>query len=101
MQAGDEALIRVHAEWDGWQSAEVRMRDLQDVHWLQPNDAPRRFVHAFISCSAIVSGDIGHRCETASAPHRLLVCVLKRHATAGAYDELVRRAGGSLVGIGH
>jgi hypothetical protein len=97
MEARDEALIRVHAEWDGWRSAEVRMRDLHDVHWLRPNGAPRRFVHAFISCTDIVSGDIAHRCEAASAPHRLLVCVLKRHAIPDAYAELARRAGGSLV----
>jgi hypothetical protein len=90
----DPALIRVQREWDGWRTAEVRLNDLQDVHWFQPAGAPRPLVHAYVSCDSVMSGDLPHDCHCTPAPHRLLVCVLKRHTTGRAYSEMVRRADG-------
>jgi hypothetical protein len=85
-------LIRVHREWHGWRSAEVRFGDLRDVHWFQQPGAPHSLIHAYVSCTALVTGDIPHDCDAKSAPHRLLVCVLKRHALPSAYTALVRCA---------
>lgn len=93
MPAHDETLIRVQSAWDGWRNAEVRFNDLRDVHWLQPARAPHALVHGSISCSNIVTGDIPHDCDRRSAPHRLLVCILKRHTIPTVYAELARRAG--------
>jgi hypothetical protein len=87
-------LIRVHGTWDGWQSAEVRLEDLHDVHWLTPLRAPHAFLHATIACSAIVSGSIPHSCDPENGPHRLLVCVIKKHTVGSTYTELTRRADG-------
>jgi hypothetical protein len=92
MRAPDEMVIRVHSEWNGWRNAEVRLDDLQDVHWFQPAGAPHALVHGYIFCSDIVVGDIPHVCDRKSAPHRLRVCILKRHAIASVYAELARGA---------
>jgi hypothetical protein len=92
MRAYDDMLIRVQPDWNGWRNAEVRMGDLQYVHWVQPKRAPRALVHGYISCSNIVIGDIPHDCDRGSAPHRLLVCILKRHTIPAVYEELARRA---------
>jgi hypothetical protein len=92
MQAHDGMLIRVQSEWNGWRTAEVRLQDLQIVHWFQPSQAPHSLLHGYISCTNLVSGDIPHDCDRASAPHRLLVCILKRHAIPSVYAELARRA---------
>jgi hypothetical protein len=92
MQTETETLVQVQREWDGWKTAEVRLSDLRDVHWFQPDRAPRPMVHGYISCSAIVSGEIPHECSPAHAPHQLLVCILKSHTVPSAYMELVRRA---------
>jgi hypothetical protein len=93
MQAHDGMLIRVLSEWNGWRTAEVRFRDLQIVHWFQPSQAPHRLLHGYISCTTLVTGDIPHNCDRGSSvPHRLLVCILKRHAIPSAYAELARRA---------
>lgn len=94
MQAYDDVLIRVHAEWNGWLNAEVRMDDLQDVRWIQPNHAPHPIVHADVSCSSLATGHLGHACDPQSVPHRVLVCVLKRHVMSEVYAELARRADG-------
>jgi hypothetical protein len=92
MPPRDPALIRVQREWNAWRTAEVRLNDLQDVHWFEPRGAPRPLVHAYMSCASIISGDVPHDCHRTPPPHRLLVCVLKRHTAAGAYSEIVRRA---------
>jgi hypothetical protein len=92
MRAYDDMLIRVHSEWNGWRTAEVRSGDLREVYWIRPNRAPQAIVHGYISCSNIVTGDIPHDCDRRSAPHRLLVCILKRHTMPAVYAELARRA---------
>jgi hypothetical protein len=76
----ERAEIAVQREWNGWRTAMVRVTDLQDIHWLQPNGAPRPLIHAYVSCTKIQSGDISHDCHSTSPPHSLLVCVLKSHA---------------------
>ena len=91
MSAHDDMLIRVHGEWKGWRTAEVRFRDLQEVHWFQPNQAPLPLIHGYISCTEIVTGEIPHACGR-TAPHRLLVCVLRSHTLPTAFAELARCA---------
>jgi len=92
MQAVDDVLVRVQREWNGWQTAEVRLGDLENIHWLQPPRAPRPLAHAYISCAKITSGVIPHNCEHDEGPHRLLVCVLKKHSIPSVYAEISRRA---------
>jgi hypothetical protein len=87
----DDTLIRVHCTWNGCRTAEVRLGDLQQLHWFQPQGAPRPILHGSIQCTSIVTGDIPHGCNL-DAVHRLLVCVLKRHALPLPYSELARRA---------
>jgi hypothetical protein len=91
MRPNDE-IIRVYRSWDGWQNAEVRVGHIKRVHWLQPDRAPHHLLHGFVSCADLISGQIPHECDGASAPHDLLVCVLKRHVVPTTYEELVRRA---------
>lgn len=93
----DEALIRVHREWNGCRTAEIRLGDLKQIHWFQPSGAPRPLLHGYVSCAGFASGDIPHECNHVNAPHQLLVCVLKKHTLATVYVELVQRAGEQLV----
>jgi hypothetical protein len=92
MRPSRETVICVQAEWDGWRTAEVPLESLSDIHWRQPARAPRALLHGYVMCSDILAGDIPHGCAETAGPHRLLVCVLKRHSTFASYAELVRRA---------
>jgi hypothetical protein len=92
MGAEEETLVRVHREWRDWQSAEVRLTDLHDIHWLQPRGAPRSLVHAHVWCTNFISGNIPHDCGSSLRPHRLLVCVLKSHVVRRVYSTISRRA---------
>ncbi|HJZ76859.1 MAG TPA: hypothetical protein VKE51_34235 [Vicinamibacterales bacterium] len=84
-------LVPVRCSWNAWQTAEVRLGDLEGIHWYQPAGAPRPLVHAYVDCTKM-RGLIAHDCQKTPAPHRLLVCVLKRHLAPPAYSELVRLA---------
>ena len=94
MGARDGILICVQRDWDGWQTAEVRLADLENIHWLQPPRAPQPLVHGYVFCTNIVSGDIPHDCERTPGPHRLLVCALKRHVAPNVHAEIAQRADG-------
>jgi hypothetical protein len=87
--------IVVQREWNGWRTARVRVNDLEDVHWLQPPGAPRPIIHAYVPCTAIQSGEVPHDCREASAPHSLLVCVLKSHVAPSIFEQLSRCADGA------
>jgi hypothetical protein len=87
----DDTLIPVQREWNGWRLAEVRMKDLQDVHWFQPPGAPRALLHGYVSPSTVVSGDLVEQ-KQPEAPDRLLVCVIKCHMAAPIYTVLAARA---------
>jgi hypothetical protein len=49
-------------------------------------------VHGYVACADIVTGQIPHDCDPTTAPHRLNVCVLKKHTIPIIYAELVRLA---------
>jgi len=86
------ALVVVQHDWKGWRKAMAPVDRLEAVHWLQPPGAPRPIIHAYVPCTAIVSGDVPHACSEEAGPHRLLVCVLKSHTAPSVYAELVSRA---------
>lgn len=92
MQADNDTFIRVHRHWDGCWTADVRLGDLQNTHWLQPDRAPRPLLHGYISCANVRTGHIPDVCDPTPGPHQLLVCVLKRHTQPSVYLELARRA---------
>ena len=83
-------LVVVQGEWNGWRTAVVRASDLDSPHWSQPAGAPRPLLHAYVPCGSIVSGEIQHQCGP--APHRLHVCVLKKHTAPALFEALARIA---------
>ena len=97
MPVNDDTVICVQGEWDGWKTGEVRLRDLREIHWRQPVHAPRLLVHGYIRCTDLIAGEIPHACDRVGMPHRLLVCVIKRHSAPSAFEELVRRAGPQMA----
>jgi hypothetical protein len=88
----DDISICLHADWNHCQVASTRFAALHDVHWHQPPGAPHAMVHGYVACADIVAGDIPHDCDPMTAPHRLRVCVLKRHTIPKVYAELARLA---------
>ena len=91
MWNAEEKFVVVQGAWDAWRTARVRACDLEELHWEQPSHAPRPLMHAYVRCSQIVAGTLPHECNHRSAPHRLLVCVLKHHTDPALYSTLAAR----------
>jgi hypothetical protein len=87
-----EALVPVLREWNGWELSQVRACDLEDIHWFQPQGAPRHLLHAFIPRSKIVSGALASSFDDDAS--RLMICVLKSHTPPAIYGALATRADG-------
>jgi hypothetical protein len=85
-------LVVVQPEWNGWRTAVARMIDLEEVHWFQPKGALCPLIHAYVSCTTLLSGGIPHECPSTASPHRLHVCILKRHTSACVFELLSRLA---------
>jgi len=88
----DNTVITVRTEWKGWRQAEVRLIDVEDLHWSRPDQAPHPLLHGYVLCTRLVAGAIPHHCGRTAAPHRLLICVLKHDCVPTAFAELSRRA---------
>jgi len=93
-----DAIVRIQSEWNGWHAAEVKLDDLEAIHWLQPTGAPHPLLHAYVSCACLASGDIPHDRGRTPCPHRIRVCVLKRHVVPSVYAELAQRADAGSAG---
>jgi hypothetical protein len=92
MQRSNDPGITVVGQWNGWHTAQVRLADVQDVHWFRPSGAPRSLLHGYVRCTDITEGGIPHDCERTKGPHRVLVCILKRHTMPTTYIELAALA---------
>lgn len=101
--ADHHTFVVVQREWNAWRTSMVTLADLKDIQWLHPAGAPRPLIHAYVDCSHFPASDLQHECDLNSAPHRLLVCVLKSHTAPYVFDELARRASerGGLHGNGY
>ena len=87
-------VVTIRSAWNGWHRADAPLDSLEDIHWLQPAGAPARLVHAYVTCTHILSGDIPHACKGTDGQDRLLICVLKRDAPSVIYELLASRASG-------
>ena len=87
----------VQRQWSDWQTATIRLDDLEDIHWRQPAGAPKPLIHGYVQCTHILSGRLCPDVPVSTHPHRLLVCVLKSHTAPGVYVELTIRAAATLL----
>lgn len=92
MAGTNTQTISLTRGWNDWHWANAPLNVLRDIHWHRPTGAPRPIVHAYISCDDIADGELSHQCCAASAPHRLLVCVLRRRNLPTAYAQIAQQA---------
>jgi hypothetical protein len=92
MPTNQDSFVAVQRSWTAWRTANLRLTDLESIHWRQPVGAPRALIHAWVACTKVLGTHLAHDCGLTSRPHRLLVCVLKQRTMASVYAELVDRA---------
>jgi hypothetical protein len=87
-------VVVVQLDWRDWRRAFVPLAAIDGVHWRRVAGAPRPILHGYVPCSSVIAGTLQHTCTAADAPHRLHVCILKRHTVPSLYEAMCRRAGG-------
>jgi hypothetical protein len=75
--------VEVRRQWNDWRFAEYRITDISGMHWDNVSGgvyarAPQHFVHGYVSCDAMISGEIAHSCRHGSGPHTVKICITKR-----------------------
>jgi len=76
-------VITVRRHWNDWRSATYRRTDVSELHWTNVSGGvraplPAPFVHGYVLCDAMISGELAHSCSHGPPPHSILVCVLKK-----------------------
>lgn len=79
----DEPTLWVRRQWNASLAAEIRLADLSGLHWSDFSGgvgkrANRPYLHGYMSCDAIISGDLDHSCMHGPPPHRIKVCVVAK-----------------------
>ncbi len=93
----DDVIIQVRRQWNDWRSARYRARDIEGWRWDRFSGgvnapAPQPFVHAYVSCDAMIGGDLAHSCLHGEGPHRIKVCITKKGNEA-VWPYILSRAG--------
>jgi hypothetical protein len=90
----DEAEVHVwvRRRWNDRKIGKVRLADLSGFHWSQYGSghkflfggiAPQPFLHAFMLCTKIIEGRIGHTCRHGPPPHTIKVCMTRKDNRRG------------------
>jgi hypothetical protein len=88
------AVVQVRRQWNDMDRiATYRLADMADLHWSRVSGgigrrAPQAFLHAYVMCDAILSGDLAHSCRHGPPPHRIKVCITKKDNPA-IFPELI------------
>jgi len=94
--AGRGPLASVRPDCRDWHVAHVPLVDLSDLHWDRTASGKRDqapVLWAFISCDAIVAGELPHASADRQHPHAVRVCVLRDDNDREVFDRLVLEAG--------
>lgn len=55
--------------------------------------APQPFIHGYVMCDGMLSGELAHSCAHGRRPHRIKVCVVKKANTPEVFKRLLEIAG--------
>jgi hypothetical protein len=78
-----EPALYVRRQWNDWKIARVALSDFEGSHWSNVSGgiqatAPRDFIHGYILCNRILSGEIAHSCRHGRGPHVIKVCIVQK-----------------------
>ncbi|HHY32804.1 MAG TPA: hypothetical protein GX515_07250 [Firmicutes bacterium] len=92
-------IVWVRRQWNHWQKAAYRLKDLTGIHWDVVSGgcqapAPRPFIHAYVQCDAMIEGELAHSGVHGPCPHTIKVCIVKKDNDPKVFARLVQVADG-------
>jgi hypothetical protein len=91
-------IVKVRRQWDDAEMiATYRLEDLEGVRWDMVSGGinaptPQPFLHGYVQCDAMVTGELAHSGTHGPCPHRIKVCITRKGNEA-IFAELSRAAG--------
>jgi hypothetical protein len=73
--------VWVRRQWNDWRHPQCKLSDISRLRWDSggvKQRTPRTFLHGYVFCDEMVSGELAHSCRRGSAPHCVKVCITKK-----------------------
>lgn len=82
MEQDKDPYVWVRRQWNGQDSAKVRLEHLHSPRWDITSGgvrapAPQYFLYGYISCDSVIEGDLAHSCSHGNRPHSIKVCIVR------------------------
>jgi hypothetical protein len=82
MSETDDVVVSVRRQWNDYREAEYHLPKVHGLHWSNVIGgvnavAPRAFLHGYVWCDGMISGELSHSCLHGSGPHYIKVCLVK------------------------
>jgi hypothetical protein len=92
-----ENEVVVRRQWNSHGTGTVEESSLSEIHWSEYSGgvrarSPRPFLHAYMSCDALLAGEIEHSCRHGEGPHRIKVCMVKKDNDPNVFKRLKAQA---------
>lgn len=80
-------VVRVRRQWNDCRLAVYLLSEVEVLHWSEISGgiqapAPRAFVHGYVWCDRMISGELAHSCAHGPGPHRIKICITKKYNEA-------------------
>jgi hypothetical protein len=78
-----DLTITVRRQWNNRRAAVYRFGDVSELHWSSVSGglqkrANRYYIHGYVMCDAMLSGQVAHSCKHGEGPHRIKICIIKK-----------------------
>ena len=78
-----ETIVRVRRHWNCRRIGDVRLGDVDDLHWARTSGgighrSPFVMMYGYILCDRLVAGTLAHSCVHGEGPHRIKIVVVKK-----------------------
>ncbi len=96
-QITEELEVAVRRQWNDYKTATVKFDSITGLHYSSISGgvgraSPRLFLHGYISCDEILSGELAHSCLHGRSPHSIKVCIVKKDNEVEIYKRLSEKA---------
>lgn len=97
-QSDNTKYVIVRRQWNDWQLATYLFSQLDKPHWSRTSGgvmamAPQPFIHAYVWCDQMVSGELAHSGQHGPCPHKIKVCIVKKDNEPEIYNQLFQIVG--------
>lgn len=67
-------------------------------HWSEVSGgvharSPYAMIHGYMSCDALISGDLAHSCRHGRGPHSIKICVVRKDNDPAVFKQVSTLAG--------